>query len=310
METIRTLKKSLASLKKFKFSYLSHHDTLQETLAEHPPEFVFNLCDEGFKNKASMELHVPALLDMAGVPYTGAEPACLAMCYNKFVVRAVAAALDIPVPLETYYDSADQMASLPSIFPALLKPVFGDSSVGITQRAVVFSAEQLINYLDELKVIVPNTPILIQEFLNGREYSVGLVGNSGNFQVLPVLEVDYGKLPKNLPQILSYESKWDPDSPYWNDIRYKEADLPEEERRKIVDHSIHLFDRLGCRDYARFDFRADAQGTIKLLEVNPNPGWCWDGKLNIMAGFQGLKYDDLLEMILNAAKERIFSKTR
>ena len=66
-----------------------------------------------------------------------------------------------------------------------------------------------------------------------------------------------------------------------------------------------MFERLGCRDYARFDFRADAKGEIKLLEVNPNPGWCWDGKLNIMAGFQGMRYTELLHQILQAAEERL-----
>ena len=74
---------------------------------------------------------------------------------------------------------------------------------------------------------------------------------------------------------------------------------------QLVERSTHLFERLGCRDYARFDFRADAQGEIKLLEVNPNPGWCWDGKLNMMAGFAGLRYSNLLGQILAAAVRRL-----
>jgi D-alanine-D-alanine ligase len=69
-----------------------------------------------------------------------------------------------------------------------------------------------------------------------------------------------------------------------------------------------LFERLECRDYARFDYRTDAVGKIKLLEVNPNPGWCWDGKLNYMAGFAGLRYVDLLRMILMAAQDRVVMK--
>jgi D-alanine-D-alanine ligase len=73
----------------------------------------------------------------------------------------------------------------------------------------------------------------------------------------------------------------------------------------LIHFSSRLFERLECRDYARFDFRADSAGQIKLLEVNPNPGWCWDGKLNLMAGFAGIRYPQLLEMILNAAKERV-----
>jgi len=67
-----------------------------------------------------------------------------------------------------------------------------------------------------------------------------------------------------------------------------------------------LFERLRCRDYARFDFRADADGEIKLLEVNPNPGWCWDGKMNLMAGFAGLRYSEFLGAVLTAAEERVF----
>src|SRR3546814_8063957 len=73
----------------------------------------------------------------------------------------------------------------------------------------------------------------------------------------------------------------------------------------MTDYSCLMFERLGCRDYARFDFRADAAGTPKLLEVNPNPGWCWDGKFNLMAAFDGLRYADLLRLILEAAQNRV-----
>ena len=69
---------------------------------------MLNLCDEGYNNDAMMELHVPALLDMAGVPYSGCAPACLAICYNKSLVRSIAMALDVPVPAETYYDLDDR----------------------------------------------------------------------------------------------------------------------------------------------------------------------------------------------------------
>jgi len=80
--------------------------------------------------------------------------------------------------------------------------------------------------------------------------------------------------------------------------------LSENEQARLVDYSSRLFERLGCRDYARFDFRTDAEGTTKLLEVNPNPGWCWDGKLNLMAANAGMRYPDLLGAVLQAAVER------
>jgi D-alanine-D-alanine ligase len=305
METIRRLKDALAALDGYRFDYLDNHAGLEADLKARQPGFVLNLCDEGFNNDAFRELHVPAYLELHGIPYSGAGPSCLGICYNKALVRAVAQALDIPVPLETYFDPDDTAATMPSVFPALLKPATGDSSVGITQHAVVSNAEQANAYLTELRAMLPGRPVLVQEFLSGAEYSIGLIGNPGQgLSALPMLEVDYSRLDPALPRLLSYESKWHPDSPYWTDIGYREATVSDEVRRRLVDHSSLLFERLECRDYARFDFRADADGVIKLLEVNPNPGWCWDGKLNLMAGFAGLRYADMLRMIIEAGQAR------
>jgi len=305
MHTINMLKENLAKLPQFKYEYVDDHQSLIKRLIANPPTLVMNLCDEGFHNAATMELHVPALLELLNVPYTGAGPGCLSLCYNKANVRAIAQALDVDVPMETFFNPDDQAANLPSYFPALIKPNCGDSSMGITQQAVVNNAEELMKYIEHLREAMPGVPLLIQEYLQGAEYSIGLIGNPDKFEVLPPLEVDFSQLPAGLPKILSYESKWDPGSPYWTDIKYREAKLDEETYRKLVHFSGRLFERLECRDYARFDFRSDSEGRVKLLEVNPNPGWCWDGKLNLMAGFAGIGYAQLLEMILNAARERL-----
>jgi D-alanine-D-alanine ligase len=306
METIQKLKDGLAEIDGVQFRYLDNHQSLWAELRNHPPSFVLNLCDEGFNNDAFLELHVPAMLEILGVPYSGAGPAALGACYDKALVRAVAQSLDVPVPSETFFDPADQAATLPGIFPAMIKPNFGDSSIGITKNAVVRTPEQAINYIDELRELLPGRPLLVQEYLEGAEYSVGVIGNPGvEYHVLPILEVDYSHLASGLPHILGYESKWDPASPYWTQIKYKEASISEEDRRHLSDHSRAMFERLGCRDYARFDFRADALGRIKLLEVNPNPGWSWDAKMNIMAGFDGLRYSDLLRLIVEAAQTRV-----
>ncbi len=304
-ETVAKLREALSELSGYRFEMVDNHASMISQLRASPPRFIFNLCDEGFNNDPFQELHVPALLELLGIPYSGAGPACLALCYNKALVRAIAESLDIPVPLETFVSPDDQSATIPSVFPALIKPCYGDSSFGITKEAVVHTPEEAITYLTKLREMVPGCPVLVQEFLTGSEFSIGLIGNPGlNWTVLPALEVDYSGLPQGLPQILSYESKWEPDSPYWTQIKYREAQIDEELRRKLVDYSNLLFERLGCRDYARFDFRADAKGEIKLLEVNPNPGWCWDGKLNMMAGYRGLRYADMLRLILEAAQER------
>lgn len=306
IDTIDRLKAALDQLPGYRFRYLDNHASLYAELRASRPHFVLNFCDEGFNNDAFMELHVPAVLEMLDIPYSGAGPACLGLCYNKSLVRGVAQAIDVPVPAETYFNSDDLAATIPSVFPALIKPNFGDSSVGIARDAVVHSWEEAINRLGRLREQMPGCPILIQEFLTGPEYSIGIVGNPGQgYRVLPPLEVDYSGLDPLLPRLLPYESKWIPESPYWTDLRYREARLDEEARRQLADYTSILFERLGCRDYARFDFRADAAGEIRLLEVNPNPGWCWDGKLNLMAEIAGLRYCDLLRLIIEAAQERI-----
>jgi D-alanine-D-alanine ligase len=305
-ETVGRFKTALGELTDYRFRFLDNHASLFADLRANRPQFALNFCDEGFNNDAFMELHVPAMLEMLDIPYSGAGPSCLGLCYNKSLVRGIAQAIDVPVPAETYFNSDDLAATIPSVFPALIKPNFGDSSIGITKDAVVHTWEEAITRLGRLREQMPGCPILIQEFLTGPEYSIGIIGNPGQgYRVLPPLEVDYSHLDPMLPQLLSYESKWIPDSPYWTQISYREARLDEEARRKMIDYSNILFERLGCRDYARFDFRADAEGEIKLLEVNPNPGWCWDGKLNLMAEVAGLRYSDLLKLIIEAAQERV-----
>lgn len=309
-DTIQRLKNALNCLDGYEFSYLDQHASLIDDIRDVDADLVFNLCDEGYGNDAFKELHVPAFLEMLDLPYTGAGPACLGACYDKALVRSLAISHNISVPLETYVRPGDRLATLPSVFPALLKPAVGDSSIGITKNAVVQDAEELIGYLNHLHDILPGRPVLVQEFLSGAEYSVTLIGNPGNgLEALPILEVDYSALDTSLPKILGYESKWEPDSPYWQQISYDETDLNLEAQRDLIQNAMHLFEALGCRDYARFDFRTDQNGVIKLLEVNPNPGWCWDGKLNMMAGFAGISYPEILGRILESAWARHCQKS-
>jgi D-alanine-D-alanine ligase len=134
---------------------------------------------------------------------------------------------------------------------------------------------------------------------------VGIIGNPPeSYTVLPIIEEDYSTLPEGLPKICGYEAKWIPDSPYWN-IKSIRADLPDETEKSIVEWCLKLFERLECQDYARFDWRLNVEGQPKLLEVNPNPGWCWDGHLAKMAKIAEISYTKMLEAILTAAEERL-----
>jgi D-alanine-D-alanine ligase len=119
-----------------------------------------------------------------------------------------------------------------------------------------------------------------------------------------MIEEDYSLLPPELPKICGYEAKWIPESPYYK-VRSIPAVIPEETRKYIEECSLKLFERLECRDYCRFDWRLDARGKPKILEVNPNPEWGWNGRLAKMAAIDGMSYTEMLGEILHAAEHRI-----
>ncbi|MFX1357378.1 MAG: methyltransferase domain-containing protein [Promethearchaeota archaeon] len=306
--TIDKLKSTLKNMVGYNFTYFNNHDTLiQELLkVKNNCDYVLNFCDEGYYNDARKELHIPALLDILKIPYTGSGPQCLAFCYDKSLVRGIAKELEIPVPAAIFIKPEEKVIDLPLYFPAIVKPNFGDSSFGITQRSVVYTGEQLLSAITEIREKFGyDKPILVEQFLTGKDLTIGIIGNPPNdYLILPIIEEDYSCLPPELPKICGYEAKWMPDSPYWN-LKSIQAELPEDTTRLIESCSLKLFERLECCDYARFDWRLDNEGNPKLLEVNPNPGWCWDGHLAKMANFAGLSYQDMLEKILDAAERRI-----
>jgi D-alanine-D-alanine ligase len=310
--TIEQLQTALTSLDNRNFTYLSDHGALVEDLQRLRGELdlVLNLCDEGFDNDPRKELHIPALLEILGIPYTGSGPQCLAFCYDKSLVRGVAKEMGIPVPEGLLINPEDTALDIPIPFPVIVKPNFGDSSFGIIQSSVVNSPEELLDAVAEIRRRFGyEKPVLVEEFLTEQDLSVGILGNPPeDYTVLPIIEEDYSVLQEGLPHICGYEAKWIQDSPYWQ-LQSIPADLAEDSRNLIVDACVKLFVRLECRDYCRFDWRIGVEGTPKLLEINPNPGWCWDGHLAKMAAFAGMSYTDLIHAILSAAGKRLRSQT-
>lgn len=306
--TIDQLRAALRELKNYQFTYLSNHNTLIQDLRKlvGKVDLVFNLCDEGYNNDPRKELHLPALLETLGIPYSGAGPQCLAYCYDKSLVRGIAKEMEIPVPDAFFINPEDTTFDLSFNFPVIVKPNFGDSSFGITQRSVANNLEAFINAISEIRERFGyEKPILVEEFLTGKDLSVGIIGNPPeSYTLLPIIEEDYSHLPEGIPRICGYEAKWLPDSPYWK-IKSIPARLSEKIEKSIVEWSVKLFERLECRDYARFDWRLDSRGNPKLLEVNPNPGWCWDGHLAKMAKIAKISYAEMLKMILQAAEQRL-----
>ena len=218
--------------------------------------------------------------------------------------------MGIPVAEGFFIKPEDSTFEIPFEFPVITKPNFGDSSFGITQRSVANTGEELVNAIVEVREKFGyEKPILVEEFLAGKDFTVGIIGNlPESYVVLPIIEEDYSVLPPDLPRICGYEAKWLPDSPYWN-LKSIPANLPDEMEKFVVECCLKLFERLECRDYCRFDWRLDSKGNPKILEVNPNPGWCWDGHMAKMAKIAGLSYPEMLAAILRAAEERLGAQT-
>jgi D-alanine-D-alanine ligase len=214
--------------------------------------------------------------------------------------------MQIPVPEGIFIKPGDDIYELPFGFPVIVKPNFGDSSFGITQRSVAFTVEELVNAISEIRERFGyEKPILVEEFLTGKDLTLGLIGNlPDSYMVLPIIEEDYSALPPELPRVCGYEAKWLPDSPYWS-LKSVPANLPDDMEKFIIECCLKLFERLECRDYCRFDWRIDSKGDPKILEVNPNPGWCWDGHLAKMANAAGLSYPEMLSAILRSTEERL-----
>lgn len=307
--TIDLLKSALKDLDGYQFNYLNNHDNLIADLVKNKNsiDLVLNLCDEGFNNDPRKELHIPSILETLGIDYTGAGPQCLAFCYDKSLVRGIAKEIKVPVPEAHFIKPEDITFEMPFEFPVIIKPNYGDSSYGITRDSVVYNFDDLIAAINKIRDDFGyDKPILIEEFLPNNDLTVGIIGNPlGSYKILPITEEDYSALPGGLPKICGYEAKWDPQSIYWKSIKTIQTKLNAELEKEIIESCLKLFERLECRDYCRFDWRISKSGQPKLLEVNPNPGWCWDGHLAKMAGFDGLSYKQMLELILESALQRI-----
>ncbi|MCL5036329.1 MAG: methyltransferase domain-containing protein [Chloroflexi bacterium] len=306
--TIDRLKSALRDVNGFSFSYLSSHDTLHQELIKLKGKvhMVLNLADEGFNNDSRKELFIPTLLEMLEIPYTGATPQSLALCYDKSLVRGIAGEMDIPVPQAIFIKPGDSTFEMNCPFPVIVKPNFGDGGFGITVNSVTSNLEDLTLAISEIRENFGyDKPLILEEFLTGKDLSIGIIGNPPeSYMVLPILEEDYSDLPPVLPRICGFEAKWLPESPYAR-IKSIKAELDEETEKKLIEWCVQLFNRLECRDYARFDWRLDSEGSPKLLEVNPNPGWCWDGHLAKMADYAGIGYSDMLKEIIKVSENRL-----
>ena len=305
LEAVEHLQEALSTLSGFHFTYYDDHARLLDALREDRPQLALNLCDTGFRNEWDQERNVPALLEVLGIPYTGSGAAGIVLSNDKSLVAAAGRLQGIRVPAQAFVDLTQDPLVLPTAFPAFIKPNVSCGSLGITERSVVRDAGQAEETLRWMQRELDVRDALIEEFLPGPEYTVGVVGNPGDgFEILPPLEVDFSKLDPSLPRILTHGAKADEASPYWRDVTFKRADATEAQHARMANACRVMFERLGFHDYARFDFRCDAAGVPCLMDANVNPTWYAGAKMALMASWAGKDYPQLLRRILEAAMRR------
>jgi D-alanine-D-alanine ligase len=276
---------------------------LIQTLTKIAPRFVFNLCEE-INGKCELEMCVAGLLELMGIPYTGSDPCALGLALNKFYVKQILRSAGIPTA-RGYLRYPGQKLTVPRgmRFPMFVKPSRQDASLGINSNSVCHTPKQLekqILYIHEVYA----QEALIEEYLDGREFNVSVVGGRSP-EVLAISEINFSGLPEDEPRIVSYRAKWDEESPMFSfTVPICPAHLTKRLETRIKDIAIRSYQCIGCRDYARIDMRTDSRGSLYVLEVNPNPDISPKAGFARAARAAGYSYSDIILRISEAALAR------
>ncbi len=266
-------------------------------------DLIFNLGDEGFFDNAALEPHVPAMLDLIGIPYTGGNHFTLSITLHKHITKILLSAAGIKTPGFQVFNKINEKTNPNLTFPLIVKPLKEDGSIGIKDDSIVKN-EQDLKIRVEYVLKQYKQPALAEEFIDGREFNVGIIGDTKK-EVLPVSEISFEGMPKNKPKIVSYNAKWDEKSvEYKNTNRICPAKISDELKKQLETIAIKAGETVGARDYFRVDFRVNQKNVPYVLEINQNPDISEDAGLAAMAKAKGYEYKILIDKILKSAIER------
>jgi len=280
-------------------------EPLVSALRRLEPDLIVNIA-ESFQGKSSLESNVAALLNLMGMRYTGSSPAGLILAGDKILAKKMLTFHHITTPrFATIYRGALDWAE-ELHFPVIVKPPQEDASVGLTSASVVHDLKQLLEQMDALQSEFEQ-PVLVEEFIEGREFYVGVLGNA-NARALPVIELDFSKFPKDRPRMASWEAKWGDDEGGGAEFEGTTSIFPDNLSEELVEKlnkvAVDAFHALRLRDYGRIDLRVNEAGEVFVIEVNPNCYLERESEFARAAGRSGLDYDALIERIVELAAAR------
>ena len=265
-------------------------------------DLVFNIA-EGF-NGHNREAHVPALLELLSIPYTGSDSKALTVTLDKALAKKIVTDAKIATPKALLIHDGEQKIPENLHYPCIVKPIAEGSSKGISNSSVVHEPSALQQAV--LKIVENyQQPALVEQFVGGREFTVGVLEN-GCLDVLPPMEIIY--LHDEPCPIYSYAYKLE----WQNFLRYETRPLLSQAlRARLENYACRAFRALGCRDVARFDFRMDHKNNLYFLECNALPGLAPDwSDLCLISSAAGISHQELIQRILAPALIRYENKSK
>ena len=298
--------------------FLEGDITLYDTVRSYQPDICFNIC-EGHVGDAR-EAQVPAILEMLRIPYTGSKVLTLALALDKPMTKRILTYHDLPTPQFQVFERADEPLSPDMIFPMFAKPSREGTGIGVTADSIIMNEEQLRDRVQSL-IDRYKQPVLVEQYIEGREITVGLVGNLEGPAARRIPENDDApRIQAGLhffpPLEVDLSPYQDTDTVYSNRLK---VDLAEElnyicpaplELDLLSDlnwYTAAIFRVTGGLDVSRVDFRLDMHDNWKpyILEINPLPGLSpKSSDLVIEAAAEGIEHTELVNMILNTALKR------
>lgn len=269
------------------------------------PHIVFNVA-EGLRGE-SRESHMPTILEMLGIPYTGSGPLTLAIALDKGMTHRLLTASGVPCPTFQIFPTANAKTAVSLRFPAVVKPLAEGSSKGVRNSSLVRdepSLRQQVAWVIETY----QQPAIVEEFLPGREFTVGLLGNAEP-TILPIVEILFDRLPDGANPLYSYEAKWIWDVPEQPvDLFQCPAAISKALEEALQQVAVAAFKTLHCRDVCRIDIRLNRMQKPRIIDVNPLPGLIPNPDahscLPEAARAAGYTYDQLICAILGHALTR------
>ena len=286
------------------YVFVEADENFAENIKKAKPDLVFNRA-EGLRGD-SRESHVPAILEMLNMPYVGSNVLTTTICLNKAWTKKALLYHGIYTPKFYVCGNLQEAERINKGFPYILKPNEEGSSIGITEENLVQDKTKLHTRLKQM-LDEYHQPILVEQFIEGREFSTGLLGRAGGDpEVLAILEIDFSKFPE-VGGVFGQQAKTVLDA---LDHYVCPAKIPEELKSTLEQLSRDIWYALDAKDFARIDFRMNSKGELFFLEINPLPGMDFDTEENdlsfypYMAMKSGYSYDELVRRLLESACSR------